>query len=410
MHNDIFEFLEENASSKVCIVVSERLNIWNRRVKSALENIVDGICYADRITSQDAAEILSKLEKFGPWTRLQPITHEDRMRELINKADRQLLIGLMEATTGLGFTQIIARDFTNIGDEAHRKLLTVVGLASIHRSTISGTIVGSALYNLNILQDINKLTSEVDGTVVTNSDRYSARHPVYVRELFEKIVPTAMIRESLIALLRAFSDYEAPVIKHVGKSDGIVFKSIINHKFVREILRENEDDVYTVYSSFETKFHIDGLYWLQYGLALRDFGDHLGALDKFITAREAYSSPQIDHAYAQQLMIMATRSDEWQKAEPFLNEAIGLLRDLSRKAGDLDTYPIVALAEGHISVLVKFFGIEGTKSTAQQYANELLVMCKRVSNDRLKEAFDKVINFGKFGIWNESYGNSSESG
>lgn len=404
MHNEIAELLGGSQTKHVCIVASERLNIWNRRVKATVDPFISKAFKVEKIRKADANLILEKLEKFGPWTRLRPMTLQDRVIEIYNKADRQLLIGLMEATTGLGFTQIIANDFKNIGDERHKQFLVIVGLASIHRSTLSSNIVGSALLSLGIAEDVNMLSRETEGIVITDAKKYSARHPVYIRELFEKIVPTAMIRDCLIAVLEGFSDYETPVVKNVGKADGVVFKSIINHRFVKEILRDNEETVRSVFEVFETKFHIDGLYWLQYGLSLRDFGKHDEALDKFRTARDAYKSTQIEHAYAQQLMIIASKSPSWDAAEPLLKESIEALRELNRAADETDSYPIVTLAEGHISVMLRFFGVEGTKSIAQQYANELLAALKRHPGSRLQEAVSKVVTVATSGTWKESYG------
>lgn len=404
MHNEIAELLGGPQTKHICIVASERLNIWNRRVKATVEPSIAKTFTIPKIRRSDVNQILQKLERFGPWTRLQPMSPEERVKEIFNKADRQLLIGLMEATTGLGFTQIIDRDFKNVGDDPHKQFLVIVGLASIHRSTLSSHIVGSALSNLGIAEDVNVMSRETEGIIVTNAKKYSARHPVYVRELFEKIVPTTMIRDCLIAVLEAFSDYEAPVIKNVGKADGVVFKSIINHRFVKEMMRNDEEKVRSVYENFETKFHIDGLYWLQYGLSLRDFGNQTEALEKLKTAREAYTSPQIEHAYAQQLMIIASMSQSWDEAEPLLKEAIDALRQLNRVADVSDTYPIVTLAEGHVSVMLRFFGVEGAKAITQQYANELLAAHRKHPGARLEEAVNNVVTFATTGMWKESYG------
>lgn len=404
MHNEVADLLAGPRTKHICIVASERLNIWNRRVKAAVEPYISKTFTVDKISKPDAKIILEKLEKFGPWTRLQPMTPVERLEEIFSRADRQLLIGLLEATTGLGFRDIISRDFNNLGQDRHKQFLVIVGLASIHRSTLSSHIVGSALSNLGIAEDINVMLRETEGIIVTKAGKYSARHPVYVRELFEKIVPTAMIRNCLIAVLEAFSDYETPVIKHVGKADGVVFKSIINHRFVKEMMRGDEDNVRQVYEAFETKFHVDGLYWLQYGLALRDFGKQTEALEKLKTAREAYSSPQIEHAYAQQLMIIASLSQSWETAEPLLNEAVDGLRELNRNADATDTYPIVTLSEGHISVMLKFFSVEDTKVLAQQYANELLAAHNRHRAARLEQAVRNVVNLATNGTWNDAYG------
>ncbi|MEZ5930579.1 MAG: SIR2 family protein [Alphaproteobacteria bacterium] len=404
MRFEIEELLASSHTKHICIVASERLNIWNRRVRSTIEPFIRETFTIEKIGRPDVKLILEKLERFGPWTRLQQMTPAQRIAEVYNKADRQLLIGLMEATTGLGFTQIIDKDFKSVGDDRHKNFLIIVGLASIHRSTLSSNIVGTALSNLGIEEDLNVLAQETEGIVVKNGKKCSARHPLYVRELFEKIVPTTMIRDCLIAVLEAFSDYEAPVIKHIGKADGVVFKSIFNHRFIREMMRGDEEKVRSVYEAFETRFHVDGLYWLQYGLALRAFGKQVESMEKLKTAREAFASPQIEHAYAQQLMIIASSSATWNDAEPLLKEAVDMLNELKRVAGSADTYPIVTLAEGHISVMKNFFGVEGSQQIAQQYANRLLAEHKNRPDSRLEEAARKVTTFATTGSWTESYG------
>ena len=403
MHNEITEILESSHVKHVCIVASERLNIWNRRVKAIVKPVISGVFEVGKIQIEDAGKILEKLEAFGPWTHLQKMTHKNRFEKICKKADRQLLIGLMEATTGLGFTEIISEDFKSLRDDPHKKFLTIIGFASLHRSTLSPGIVESALSNLGIAEDINMLSRDTEGIVENRNKKYSARHPVYARKLFEKIIPVTMIRDCLVAVLEAFSDYEAPVIKHVGKADGIVFKSIVNHHFVKEMMHGDEEKVRSVYEAFETKFHVDGLYWLQYGLALRSFGRQFEALEKLKTAKEAYISPQIEHAYAQQLMIIASKSTSWDDAEPLLEEAINTLRELNLNTDATDTYPIVTLAEGHLSVMSNF-DVEGLQVVAKQYANELYVVNKRYPGARLQEATNNVMKLATTGSWKESYG------
>jgi len=208
-----------------------------------------------------------------------------------------------------------------------------------------------------------------------------------------------MIKDCMIATLEAFSDYETPVIKHIRKADGVVFKSIMNHRFINHILRSDEEKVLSVYETFETKFHIDGLYWLQYGLALRGFNRQHDALEKLKTARQAYISPQIEHAYAQQLMIIARESSTWVEAEPMLTEAVDILSDLDSKANTTDAYPIVTLAEGHISVGRKFLRSETTRKIAQRYANSMLAIHNKNPDRRIEEAAKNITTFLTSGSW-----------
>ena len=76
--------------------------------------------HLDRIRQSDVDPVLEKLERFGPWTRLEQMTITERRKELFEKSSRQLLIGLLETTSGIGFTQIIRRDYAEIGSEEHR--------------------------------------------------------------------------------------------------------------------------------------------------------------------------------------------------------------------------------------------------------------------------------------------------
>jgi ABC-type hemin transport system ATPase subunit len=87
-----------------------------------------------------------------------------------------------------------------------------------------------------------------------------------------------------------------------------------------------------------------------------------------------------------------------------LNEAIKALHDLNSNADASDSYPIVTLAEGHISVLLKFFGVEGSKVVAQKYSNELLVAFKKHPSARLDDAVKKFVTFSTSGVWKNSYG------
>ena len=403
MHKNVADCLESSRIRNGCIVFSERINIWKRRVQHVLKPYTIGVFRVRRISREDAKHILDKIQKFGPWTRLQRMSDVERMNEIFDRADRQLLIGLLEATTGIGFTQIIRNDFANIGDDSHRKFLILVGLASMHRSKISPSIVGRALENLRISESVSVLVSEVEGIIVSQGGKFAARHPIYARELFEKIVDTELMKDCLIALLLAYADHETPVVKNVGKEDATIFKSILNHRFVREMMRNNEARVRDVYQSFETKFHIDGMYWMQYGLALRGFGHHSEALSKLATARHAYSSPQIEHAYGQQLLIMAVAAETQHDAEISLMEATSILHGLDIAGWEGDTYPIVSLAEGHIKVSMKFDGIEEARKKAREYGNTLLKAKRKHSNERLEQAVKTVATFATTGEWIENH-------
>jgi len=97
-------------------------------------------------------------------------------------------------------------------------------------------------------------------------------------------------------------------------------------------------------------------------------------------------------------------ASSWDEAEVLLVEAIDTLRTLNGTSDVEDTYPIVTLSEGHISIVRKFRGVEAAQEITQQYANELFVAHKKHPNNRLETAVQKVVTFGTSGVWNKSYG------
>ena len=398
---DLLDFFEHKRISRGTIVFSERQNIWRRRLRELFEKHTSEILRLDRIKKADVDPILDKLERFGPWTRLERMTLAERRKELFDRSSRQLLIGLLETTNGIGFRQIIRRDYADIGSEEHQKLLVTVGLATIYRTAIPVNVVGRALQLDGVNSDALRLVNETEGVVELSNGELAARHPVYIRELFERIANPELIRDCLISLLQAFADYQAPVIRHATKSEGFIFKSIINNRFVRRMMRENEERVLSVYAEFETTFHIDGLYWLQYGLALRGFGRHEEALDMFKTAREAYTSPQIEHAYAQQLLIIAERASSWEVAEPVVQEAVQILRTQKDETWEMDSYPIVALAEGHVKVFKRFHSEAESREIARKYANDLQRLRRTITNERLEQAATSLSTYATTGVWTE---------
>jgi hypothetical protein len=402
MSRILSELFESNRIKRCTLIFADRQNIWKRRIEIHLSDFVRKEFYIDRIDKSDVDAILEKLKKFGPWTRLAKMKPSDQRQEIYQRSARQLLIGLLEATSGSGFTDIIRRDYADLGNDEHQKLVIIVGLATIHQSGISTNLAGRALTLCGVSSDINKLAVEVQGIVEQTSGTLKARHPVYIRELFERIVDTDLIKNCIIALLEAFADYKAPVIQNSPKNEGIIFKSIINHRFIRRMMRDKENDIIDIYQNFETTFHVDGLYWLQYGLALRDFNHHTDALNMFRTARDAYTSPQIEHGYAQQLLIIAEDAQTWEVAEPLLQEALVILRAQKLESLETDTYPIISLAEGHVRVLRKHRREEEARSSARTYATELQRLCRKINNQRLEEAATNITKYAVTGVWAEA--------
>ena len=396
----IVQVIESGRYPQCTFVVSERQHVWEDRVKAKVDTCAGQVFKIPLIDATDAEKILEKLREFGPWTRLQAMSGAQRTSELVQRSKRQLLIGLMETTRGKGFEEIIRADFDGVKDDALRWFVLAVGLATVHRRPMSFALAARIMDRLGVGESPTSLVKKLTGIAHATDNSLWIRHPVYVREIYDSIVSVDDAFVVIVALLEAFSAYRAPVIKSVSKSDGVIFKSTLNHKFLRKVLRANPEKVVDVYRRFETVFSVDGLYWLQYGLALRDMDDQDAALEKLETAYQAYPMVHTEHALAQQKLVIALRSTNRQSALSLLADAKEMLNRLDSVIESDDTYPIVTLSEGHTQIVERFDGIDAARKVAERYAEAIASRFKRIAKPRrLSQAESRLKTFALTGKW-----------
>ena len=397
--NAIARQLRSGAVRKAMILAVESQHVWVDRLRGKFDQIDLVEYHIDTISKQDVDEILAKLKQWGPWTKLALLTKRDRHRVIFDRSRKQLLIGLLEATQGIGFEEIIRRDFTRLTSDEHRSLLIVVGLASIHRLPLPLNFAGRALQSLGYDVDPRHVASAMEGVVHIIRGQLSARHPTYVRALLEGNVSTRDLAAAIESLLTAFTAYDVPVVRSVSRSDFELFKRTVNNRFLRSILREAQERVVGVYRRFEKPFEQDGLFWLQYGLALRHFGRQREAFEKLRTAVEAHPQTHTRHAFAQQQFIMALRDPGSAESESWAEQARNTLETLWQQADLDDSYPIVALAKGHTAYVQATAGPVAARVLAKAYANRVYKALK-VSNERiLRDTWTWLTQYALNGEW-----------
>lgn len=371
---EISKILDNSNYSKAIFVGAENIRIWKDRGSEYLDKYNPIISDYSKICEDDVDPILEKLKKFGSWTRLEKMKLSERRKEIIEKSRKQLLIGLLEATSGEGYKNIINREYSSITEYNQKAILLLTGLATLQRSFSSESTLTRALHNLNIKETLSELTSKMEGIISYANGKIMTRHRVYIEELIYNFISSDELLEMLKAYISAFSVYNFPIVLHIkNKKDSAVYKGLINFKFLKKILHD-EKKILDLYEYFEKTLELEGLFLLQYGLALRAYKRHREALDKLRIAREAYSeSVQIEHAYAQQLLIIAVdKATDKSLTLRYLEDAIDILRkiDFSNKS-EIDLYPIITLSRGHIKVLHHLNRILEAKELAGKYFNEI---------------------------------------
>jgi hypothetical protein len=400
-HTDSLQFaLASKRLTKTLLIGAEREGIWNRRGKHVLRDLYHPATYVRDFSETDASKILERLQKYGSWTRLGKMKESDRLRELLNRSKKQLLIALLEATLGRGFEKIIEDEYARIGSQDERLFLVTVALITDRRREAPISLIDRALDKMSILRRATAFASDLAGIVHQFNNTLTARHPVYAKYLIDRVIDPSLAAKSINGLLQAFADYQAPVIQHIKKSEAALYKSLINHKFLFEVLKGNREKIIQTYSDLEKRFERDGLFWLQYGLSLRDFDLHADALDKMRIACLAYPMPHTEHALAQQMLLVALEGTDSAIALGLAEEAKQLLEKLDDVIESDDTYPIVTLAEGMTDILRVHGSVADARLTAKKYATALERRARQnPEHIRLQAAYERLFRYASVGIW-----------
>lgn len=344
--------------SKAIFIAAENSRILQKKLPDSFYQFIKRDIDLSEIEYADVPNILEKIEKYGSWLRLSRMSEQQRINELYKKSRQQLLIGLLEVTSGLGFHEIIKNDFISITDESEKYLIVLAGIATLQNTVSSEITISRALESLKLNNDVEKLCNNlVDIVHLNRKYEISTRHRLYIENLFTQHINLDMIENAIIAYISAFTVYPFPIITHLNPSESMVYKYLVNAKSLLKLLNKEKQRILNVYQKFEKKLEQEGLFLMQYGLALRMFDEHKSAYQMLQQASIAYpNSAHIEHALAVQLLILCFNSPK-ETAAYYLEKAVTILNNLKQLPNDkffgeqVDSYPIKTLSEGHISVL-----------------------------------------------------------
>lgn len=404
---ELSELLKSSKSNKAIFVSSENIKIWNTRVKFYLEEHLSSSLDVSQIEDDDAEPILDKLKAYGNWTLLSKLPIKKRKLELLKKAKRQLLIGLIESTSGEGYDKIIQRDYKSISCDSEKALLILAGLATTQRVPANEATLSRALSNLGLNPNVFVLSEAMDGLVNYSNGNVTTRHRIYIEKLFNLFVPQEQLVKIITAYVEAFSVYDFPIVRNISKNEFTIYKHLVNAKSLKRIMKNDKDRVLSIYESFEKAFENEGLFLMQYGLALRSFEENEQAYEKLRIAQQAFpESPQIEHALALQRIVLACNEKDETIAMALFSEAEVVLNRLNSAnvTADIDSYdryPIITLSEGHVKVLNNLGKISDAKVIAKVYYDRLNKINNIESSPRLKITLGMLSKYYLTGKWKE---------
>lgn len=405
LNNKYYEISKNlSDSKKVSFVITENTVLWKKKASPILNKHLQDYVDLSHIEKDDVNVILSHLQKYGSWTRLAKMNEQQRYDELWGKAKKQLLIGLLEATSGIGYNEIIQKDFESISDTNERNLLLLASIPALENLTAHERTLTKAMSYLNksFNSNVKEVADNLQGILLYNDSSVSTRHRVYSSEIFKQIDDEEKYK-ILESYIMAFCHYQFPIVLNISKKEAEIYKHLINFKFLNRLFK-NKEIILKLYKFFEKHLEQEGLFLTQYGLALRNFNKNLEAYEKLMLAKMAYpESPHIEHSLAQQMLILASENQnhKFNREELFENAREILLRisRLSIENFKDDRYPIVTLSKGHIDFLVYKKDFNKAKNMAKEYFNEIQKLPDCSTNQHLKGISKSLMGFAIDGRW-----------
>ena len=375
-----------------------RVNEWRNHIRKRLQGVNFRSFAFQRFEPEDYDGLADAILKYVPSPRFHKMSPQQRKQEFA-KSKSQLLIAMKEVTQSKKFRDIITLEYNGLPDDDCRMCFLVCGLATLSRSGIARGMAKEAYDAVAKGRSFSSAIDELVGIVFEDRNgRLVARHEVYVRHILENVAAVEELELAIVSVLQSFTKFEVPVIRSVGRQDGILFRFMLNHNFLRELFRVKGEKLRPrhIYSRFEVEFQRDGHYWLQYGQylsSMRLYADALPLLEKSI---QAY--PENDyaaHALADVQLRVAGEATTWDNSvAELIGHAVRTLEELHDNRVRLsDQYAIVTLAEKHIEALVRHQRIEEAKEAARKYFEEMGKIDNADRNELLEAARTKLLHF-----------------
>ena len=222
------------------------------------------------LDDQDIERLVDALTRANRLGRLAGKSSKEQFNEVKSRAGRQLLVAMLEATSGEKFEEKIIRECEELPGDLHTAY-AVIALATTNRYWLPLDDVLAALsdHTAGGLEVIDRLIRA--HLVLRNSNNtYMARHPVIAREVVSQFrrsgqLADAYARLAFVMASKYFADMP------MTRERRLLIK-LLNHTEVGQVL-DNPTHARQMYSEIEQLLRTDYHYWLQRGSYELERGD-----------------------------------------------------------------------------------------------------------------------------------------
>jgi SIR2-like domain len=312
------------------------------------------------LTDGDIDGLVAVLDRHNRLGVLKGMTEVKRRKAFEAEAGRQLLVAMIQATSGLRFEE-----------KAQEELTDLEGLQKYIYALIAVTS-GSRLYLTR--DEILLASSDAGDEAVTALDRlmarhvivsqppdyhYKARHRVIADLVVDKLRELDQLPDVLVGLAFAAASKVDPLQDRRHRAWRLLVR-VINHKFLLKLLKVS--DARAVFEEVENILSFDYHYWLQRGSLEVQAGD-VRLADNFLSQARSIRPEdyRVETEYGYMLMRRAYEEPERTEALGLVGEGTRLLEGVIAMRGDDDPYPFHVLGSQGLA-WVRRAGLDPTET------------------------------------------------
>lgn len=364
----VLDLIENSQRYSIALTVigTARINEWNMSCEELKPFVLQDF-ELKYLSSREIDSLLDLLERHRSLFRLENASRPERRAAFVQRAGRQLLVALHEATLGKPFEDIVSDEFSAVRpDEARLLYLGVCFLNQFDVAVRAGIV--NRVYGVRFTDFTEQFFQPLEGLVFTEYDRFSRDYAYITRHphIAELVVARALSdhHEKLDAYLQMINsmniDYE---------SDRRAFRKLLRG---RSLLEEFSDHqmIETIYRNARLKAQ-DSAYLLhQMGIYEMNRPDgNLQVASQHLNQAKvlAPNDRTIVHSLAELQLRRAERAGTTPEFHSLIDEAQSLARSLTG-TNAVVSHGFHTLAKVYMAKLSKMQGQEESTDAAITHA------------------------------------------
>ncbi len=337
----IFETIQELYFKRLCkmIIIIYRSGKWiglQEKAKEYRLNIKP--FFTRRLNLREINDLIKLLSSRNVLGKLIPLSNEERIDlfQSNQASDGQLIVALIETTSGQKFAQIIASEYHNL-DRLSKKIYAILSITTHLRVGLNDSELALCVGEPSneFLNSIGTLIKS--NLIIKKRDFYYLRHRIIATKVLEEIVNC---KNSLYYFdkIMTMSSILNKNLKIDQKKLRILRKFCLNHKRILDV--SNKSDSIEYFNTLEVYLDNDYQYWLQKGSLHLEFSE-LNLAESFL--RNSLSLNNNDYyVHVQFSYLKLKKSLEVSDSEEAISifyEGKSKLEEIISKKGNVDPYP-----------------------------------------------------------------------